>query len=95
MEAESFSEGLAAVCCEAGHTGYIDSNGAYIIAPEYPAGAGVAGPFSEGVAVVRTAAGPVYIDRVGRVIAKVRDESSSQTTKGLFQMLNQRSTSKP
>ena len=74
-EANPFSEGLAAVCCENEKTGYINKSGIFVI-KGLPPGVTGAGPFSEGVALVETEAGMVYIDRTGKVIATVKDSNT-------------------
>ncbi|MEP7272812.1 MAG: WG repeat-containing protein [Acidobacteriota bacterium] len=73
QETAPFSEGLAAVCCEDGTAGYVVKTGVFAVEPTFPPGYGDAGPFSEGVALVRLETGGVYIDRTGKVIAKVSD----------------------
>jgi len=69
---------LAAVCGEDIKTGYIDRSGKFAVPASFSGGVLVAGPFSEGIALVQLETGAVYIDRTGRVIARVSDASSSQ-----------------
>jgi hypothetical protein len=82
--AEPFSEGLAAACCENGKTGYIDNTGAFVIPAAYPPGSRVAGPFLEGIALVATSRGPIYIDRSGHTVALVVQDSPGEKGKGVF-----------
>lgn len=73
QEAAPYSEGLAAVCCDEGRTRYIDVSGRWAFEATFSPGISRAGRYIDGVALVETGTtGLAYLDRNGRVVARVR-----------------------
>ena len=70
---QDFSEGLGAVCNEAGEWGYVDQSGAEVIPCKYNDACGFS---SDGLATVQVGAAWGYIDKAGNmVISPVFDEA--------------------
>lgn len=75
-DAAPFSEGLAAVCCDGERTRYIGLTGRWAFEASFPRGLSNVGLFIEGIALVDlSGVGLAYLDRTGRVVARVRDRN--------------------
>ena len=78
-DADSFSEGLAAVKTADGRYGYIDRTGKMVIEPRFDS----AGGFSEGLAAVAINGRCGYIDRTGKTVIEMRFGSAEEFSEGL------------
>jgi hypothetical protein len=81
-----FSEGLAAVQTSDGLWGYIDTTGREVVAPQFKeveGGGLAAGPFSDGLAAVRTDAGCGFIDQGGAWVIPAQYERALGFSEGL------------